>query len=319
MATSEILPFAQGVGANVDTQAAYLADVQRLSGQQPGIARSAFNNKALLQSTVMASALAEFIAANQANNVTDQSTIANLNTWLGDALRASLGITAPQFDNDLSLATTAFVQRAAGNLSDYMFVSSAQVLTAAAAGKVLGLSGSGYTVTMPDASTVLIGTTITIVGQANTLPIAINRAAANTFTVGSNAGVTSVTVPPGETLTLTAVSASTWLATGGSRQASFGSTFFSLLSPNGYQKLPSGLIIQWGSATSVGTSPGNCPATLPIAFPTGGLHGYAIQNGASHVVSMTSISTTTVVYDVWISTTGVRAAASPIQYIVVGY
>jgi len=41
--------------------------------------------------------------------------------------------------------------------------------------------------------------------------------------------------------------------------------FTSSLSGNGYQKLPNGLIIQWGSAT---TSGGGASVSFPIAFPT---------------------------------------------------
>ena len=46
-----------------------------------------------------------------------------------------------------------------------------------------------------------------------------------------------------------------------------GMNFSSLLSANGYQKLPSGLIIQWGITGSLGSA-GTLAVTLPIAFPT---------------------------------------------------
>ena len=39
------------------------------------------------------------------------------------------------------------------------------------------------------------------------------------------------------------------------------------LAANGYQKLPSGLIIQWGLSSSF-SSASNATVTLPIAFPT---------------------------------------------------
>ena len=61
--------------------------------------------------------------------------------------------TAPQFDNDTSIATTAFVQRALGNLSGQVTYSAAKTLTAADAGKSITLTGTGYTVTIPLSST----------------------------------------------------------------------------------------------------------------------------------------------------------------------
>ena len=85
MATNNILPFAQGTGANVQSQADYSADQQRIIGNQPGIARSAFVNKALLQASVMASGLAQFIADGQSDDVTDAKTPAEIAEMLKDA------------------------------------------------------------------------------------------------------------------------------------------------------------------------------------------------------------------------------------------
>lgn len=48
-----------------------------------------------------------------------------------------------------------------------------------------------------------------------------------------------------------------------------------VLSENGYQKLPGGLIIQWGRAL-VGTA-----VTFPVSFPNGVLHVNAIHLGSS--------------------------------------
>lgn len=92
MATSEILPFAFGVGANVEDQAAYAADPLRTSGNVAGIAKSALNNKALLQSTLMSAALAKFIADNQLNNITDGDSFTDIATWLGQAVSTKAGV-----------------------------------------------------------------------------------------------------------------------------------------------------------------------------------------------------------------------------------
>ncbi|MDW7796075.1 gp53-like domain-containing protein, partial [Morganella morganii] len=58
-------------------------------------------------------------------------------------------------------------------------------------------------------------------------------------------------------------------------------SFFTLsMGQTGYQKLPSGMIIQWGTVTLDGN--GNAFATLPIAFPAsihGGLASEATPTG----------------------------------------
>lgn len=51
------------------------------------------------------------------------------------------------------------------------------------------------------------------------------------------------------------------------------------LSLNGYQKLPSGLIIQWGVAST--TSNGSVTVTLPITFPNAILSAYATDSANS--------------------------------------
>ena len=55
------------------------------------------------------------------------------------------------------------------------------------------------------------------------------------------------------------------------------------LSTNGYQKFPSGLILQWGRVTGVNAAQ-NKTVTLPIAFPNAifTLHGTPLDNRASN-------------------------------------
>lgn len=91
MATNEILQFATAnTGTNLLTQAEYSADAQRTTGHQPGIARSKLENKVLRQASLMASGLAQFIAAYQANNVTDGLTAQNIADYLLAAITANI-------------------------------------------------------------------------------------------------------------------------------------------------------------------------------------------------------------------------------------
>lgn len=88
MAVNEILPFAQDPAALVLTQAAYAADVQRPVGHQVGVARADFANKVERQCSVIAAGVAQFLADNQATNITDLLTAAALSTIITNAIKA---------------------------------------------------------------------------------------------------------------------------------------------------------------------------------------------------------------------------------------
>lgn len=93
MATNEILQFAEtDTGTNLLTQAEYLADAQRPIGNQPGVARSKLVNKALRQASLIAAGLAEYIADNQANNITDALTPQNIADYLQAAIQANIPV-----------------------------------------------------------------------------------------------------------------------------------------------------------------------------------------------------------------------------------
>jgi hypothetical protein len=77
MATTDILPFATGVGANVETQTAYAADSTTSLGFSAGTAASVKLNKVWRQSSFMAAGLANFIV-NRGISVPDDGNLANL-------------------------------------------------------------------------------------------------------------------------------------------------------------------------------------------------------------------------------------------------
>jgi len=76
--------------------------------------------------------------------------------------------------------------------------------------------------------------------------------------------------------------------------AMFDSEFVKSIVANGYQKLPSGLIIQWGSGTA-GQNGGNVLNNFPIAFPNAALAVVPVHIGTDATVN--------VVVDVTLSTT----------------
>ncbi|MNE62255.1 hypothetical protein D3C80_1575250 [compost metagenome] len=94
----------------------------------------------------------------------------------------------------------------------------------------------------------------------------------------SGFGSTSFKVKPGQSARVTARNPLTlWLVTGTATLAE-SSDFSALLAVNGYQKLPSGKIEQWGLGNSGATTAG-APVVTPIAFPNAFLHAYAVDSG----------------------------------------
>lgn len=69
----------------------------------------------------------------------------------------------------------------------------------------------------------------------------------------------------------------------------FADEFGASLATNGYQKLPSGLIIQWGSFSYTNGSNTSSSVTFPIAFPTACLQVIAGQLGSSALQGSPSV------------------------------
>jgi hypothetical protein len=97
MPTNDFLALATGGGANVESQAAYAADTQLPLGSQPGVARSAFVNKTLRQTSYVVANLAQFICNVTGLNMNDDATPANILAALAAAFK-----TAPTFQKFLA-------------------------------------------------------------------------------------------------------------------------------------------------------------------------------------------------------------------------
>lgn len=85
-AVNNFLPFATGAGANVETQTNYAADPDLPIGNQPGVASSAFNNKALRQGNFVVSQLAQVISDTLAASTLDDGINANMYSQIKCAL-----------------------------------------------------------------------------------------------------------------------------------------------------------------------------------------------------------------------------------------
>lgn len=180
------------------------------------------------------------------------------------------GTTAAQFDNSTKLATTAYVMDAIGSLSGFIQPTANTVLTAANIGQLVWCGGTGpYTITLPSSVGLPPGSVIHMHCTAGTAgPVTITTQGSDLVHPGNGVGITSFTMSVGDDCDLICVAPNVWIPQSGSislryNQGAFGNSI--VASANGYQKLPSGLIIQWLSLTA--GSGGHVSGLWPIAFP----------------------------------------------------
>ncbi|WP_052321429.1 gp53-like domain-containing protein [Ralstonia sp. A12] len=224
--------------------------------------------------------------------------------------------TAPQFDSSTKLATTAFVKTAGLQFADYVGFATSSTLPPSICGKTVTVVGNNITLTLPLLSSVPIGSTITFhpAGASGTV---VQRQGSDTI-YGGGGFVASLPLSGTDSITLLA-STSSWLPISGSGQTQFSSLFKAQLSSTGgYQKLPSGLILQWGQQ-GVNTS---ATVTFPIAFPISVSAAWAtayLNNGevpGSQALAGAEItSTTTSTMKINCSNPGVRLCG----WVAIGY
>ncbi|PWY40584.1 phage tail protein [Pseudomonas sp. RW409] len=211
--------------------------------------------------------------------------------------------TPVQFNNSKALATTEFVQRSLGSKAGVRIIDASVELTAAEAGFVIlaNILASNGVLTLPAFSTVRAGVSFYIQCGAATNAISVRAPAGMAFGAPlAGADPSSVTIQPGSAIEFIYLSASTILATNGAGTAQ--------LTSNGFQKLPSGLILQWGSAVSVGSATGNWSATFPIGFPNACIGASILGNGGPTVFSLVSKATNGLTATAMLSTTGAATA-----------
>lgn len=235
-------------------------------------------------------AIAAAVAALVNSSPTTLDTLAELATALGNdanfaatltnllALKAPLASpalsgnpsapTPEQFDNDTSLATTEFVNRALGNMSGQVGIVGAVILDATHAGKFLEASGaSAYTITLPNAN--IVPGAVVAVQNIGSGVKTISRAGTNVIILGAST-VNAIALNQGDGLLLVSSGGGQWYAINGSAALGAFGPFAASLVAAGYQRLPSGLIVQWGSFTSSNSA--DVAVTFPVAFPTACRH-----------------------------------------------
>ena len=153
------------------------------------------------------------------------------------------------------------------------------------AGHIIYITTGGSVVTLPDATAWPVGKALII---QSAVPATVNRTGTQTIYCNGT-GQTSLSFGNGDSVTLFAVPGfDGWIAVGNSAQLGASAAFNYSIAANGYQKLPTGLILQWGTdLVPVSAYPG-FTGNFPVSFPNGGLSMVASHPGvpAFHVTGI---------------------------------
>ncbi len=203
------------------------------------------------------------------------------------------GMTAAQFDNSTRLATTGFVQQSLGNMRGTYVTKTSGTLGAAQAGMQVYVGAPGTTQTINFAE-LKEGTRMTVYANyagAGPTMLTINGSAK--FVAVVSLTDQTVMLNPGDAISFVVdgTNLNIEVTTANLRySAAFGAS----LATSGYQKLPSGLIIQWMTGAVVTANADNT-IPFPIAFPNRVFaitSGVGYTNGSGQVNGYVSVSVT---------------------------
>ncbi len=186
-------------------------------------------------------------------------------------LAGPIGTTAPQFDNSLKLATTAFVQSVGLQFSGLTVFSSSAVLAASHAGRlIIGASNSPINVVLPAARSMPYGSVIKFWNYGPS-PMSLVRAGSDTIVTPFI--LNGLSLATGDSLTLTSNSDAIWYAIDGSAQAAYANASLSSLNTTGWKRYPDSssptgyLLEQWGTSGSI-VAGASGSVTFPLVFPS---------------------------------------------------
>ncbi|EPG5901758.1 phage tail protein [Pseudomonas aeruginosa] len=214
----------------------------------------------------------------------DGSSDVTIDVQLADSLALTGSPSAPTpaaFDRDSSIATTEYVRAALGSMAGAAVLTGDATLDAPLVGLtvVAGAHNREATWTTPQLSAIPQGASLRLVNLSGFTVTLVQRSTTDRYISATDPSGTATTyiIPNGTSISLTKYQASMWLVEANP-------SFPALRSSPGYQKLPSGLILQFGSVSiPPGTGESTGWATLPIAFPNGPLTVVpSLQYGGAH-------------------------------------
>ncbi|WP_205602301.1 phage tail protein [Janthinobacterium agaricidamnosum] len=175
--------------------------------------------------------------------------------------------TLPKFDASSKLVNADFVQRAQGNMVRYADVIESRTLTVEDMGCALYFPSAGKTITIPDPVALGIpnnsGKCVKFFGLFNTGTILAAPGVNIGFDVGS---VPSITIKPGQFLTLMATGPKVWQVIDSTAELWRNADFAAMLFSNGFKQISGDFILQWGTGATTQAA-GYVDVIFPIPFP----------------------------------------------------
>lgn len=201
---------------------------------------------------------ATIVTADWANSVQEEI--------LGVVL--STGLTPSKTNNAQLLAAIIAL---GGNFAGVVLHAAGVTLGSAHVGRINSLSSNtSMTLSLPLANSVSAGKSIAFIGAGASAVLTVARSGTDYIADPLGTSTASIALLAGDTLRLVSDGVDRWIPVGGSAALARSSGVFGrLLSTNGYQKLPGGLIMQWLSFTSSASA--DITVTHPITFPNSSL------------------------------------------------
>lgn len=177
----------------------------------------------------------------------------------------------PDFhDNSQKVATTEFVAKELGNLAGkFRIPNDGTAVNKDMAGKVIQFTqdAAGHPIVLPRLSTMREGDKFTFLNTSATAA-KIQPMAGDKVFIGPDEYTSNITaLSTGDTWELVAYPGIGWMTVGGTVLLAHSDKFKTSKAGNGYQVLPSGLIIQWMRTAAISTGT-NLMMNFPIPFPT---------------------------------------------------
>lgn len=204
--------------------------------------------------------------------------------------------------------------------SSYSSVSTSQTWTASNAGALINVNTPGTTQTI-NVTNLPVGSRFIIIANysvSGTTTITSSAGAGGSFNAPGVFTSPSFTINNGEAIKLVYTGSNGFVLDGGTAMMRQSVQMTASELANGYQKLPSGVIFQWGFVSTNGS--GLATVVFPLAFPTACLQGLATgaaNNSFTYVATTGNYSTTTMAVNAANgSNTGISVGVS---WLAVGY
>jgi hypothetical protein len=274
---------------NMISDANYLTNTQRQNGGATGIMPKEPFNKALYQASIMAAAWGQ-VFSNLGFAVSDGdfnslvTVLSNVFTKGGGNLSGGINETSVT----LASAATVSIGAAAGNFIEVTGTNNISAFDVAQKGTKRTLRFAGILTLVHSANLVLPGAANIVTAAGDFVEFE---------SLGAGTWVCSNFSPIGGLARLAGSTTQAFQAADGAsgKQVVNISQLGASLAESGYQRLPSGLIQQWGTATIPG--PASVTVTLPISFPTAAFAAVATGVLVNQYVCITNINAVSIQLD----------------------